>query len=132
MCSQTPAAEERLADSTLHDATAQQQRFTGSSIGVGMHQKPPQHLTDACTSPLLVGHLTFSTCPFSLQVSQVQVDSTIYKASRPCAPDGDGGTNCGIPVGYKGIPGRTGTVYLPKVSRRWAGSPRVSDGVVLQ
>jgi hypothetical protein len=49
----------------------------------------------------------------------VQKDSTIYHPSRTCKPDGDGGTLCGIPVGYKGT-GRTGTYYLPKTYKQRA------------
>lgn len=46
------------------------------------------------------------------------LDSTISASTRKCAPSGDGGTNCGIPIGYKGIPGRTGTVYFPKTYKQ--------------
>lgn len=50
----------------------------------------------------------------SLQQEQVKRDATVYQPTRPCKPDGDGGTLCGIPVGYRGT-GRTGVYYLPKV-----------------
>jgi hypothetical protein len=43
-------------------------------------------------------------------------ESTINSTdAEPCRPAGDGGQLCGIPIGYKGVPNRTGYYYLPKV-----------------
>lgn len=48
--------------------------------------------------------------------AQVKADSSeIVPPTRVCKSDGDGGTLCGIGVGYKGT-GRTGVYYLPKAS----------------
>lgn len=54
------------------------------------------------------------------QQASVKADSTVIvdpstDGVLPCQPDGDGGTLCGIPVGYTGIYNRTGVYYLPKV-----------------
>jgi hypothetical protein len=50
---------------------------------------------------------------------RLRADSQTYQPTRGCKPDGDGGTLCGIPVGYKGS-GRTGVYYLPKTYRQRA------------
>lgn len=54
------------------------------------------------------------------QQASVKADSTVIvdlstDGVLPCQPDGNGGTLCGIPVGYAGIYNRTGVYYLPKV-----------------
>jgi predicted esterase len=57
--------------------------------------------------------------PAGLSPSQLQEkrDSSIPTSALSCRPDGDGGRLCGIPVGYKGFPGRNGYYYLPKTWR---------------
>jgi predicted esterase len=64
-------------------------------------------LTAAPTAPLVPETLT-------PQVAEVKANSTIIvPPTRQCKPDGDGGTLCGIGVGYEGT-GRTGVYYLPR------------------
>lgn len=56
------------------------------------------------------------------QAAQEKRDSSIPTTALSCRPDGDGGRLCGIPVGYKGAPGRNGYYYMPKVCGHLASS----------
>ena len=60
-----------------------------------------------------------------LQALQEKRDSTIPTKALSCRPDGDGGRLCGIPIGYKGFPGRNGYYYMPKVSIQCLGFLKV-------